>query len=105
MRQRDKKNCAPFVTAYLCTMEYGGPEEGGWCWTRREPIAVRYAVRSGKIDEVQSKLTATLSDEHVPRDRSGRFREFSSVLGGVEVRTYIERVYGENAKIVRPRYE
>lgn len=38
-------------------------------------------------------------------DHRGRFREFSSVLGGVEVRTYVERVYGENARIVRPRYE
>lgn len=37
--------------------------------------------------------------------RSGRFREFSSVLGGVEVRTYIERVFGESEKIARPRYE
>ena len=105
MQQRDKKNCAPFVTAYLCTLEYGGPEEGGWNWTRREVIAVRYAVRAGKIDEVQNKLTAALMDEHVPRDHRGRFREFSSVLGGVEVRTYIERVFGENEKIARPRYE
>ena len=85
-----------FVSAYVITREYGGPEEGGWWWNRWALIQTIPCERKD-APAIRSHLM----------DKYGDMKEgdIYSVLGGQEIETAVEEEAGENETKERPHYE
>jgi len=82
-----------YVNAYSVHRAYGGPEEGGWYYDAREPLASVPVIDKGDdVETVIRILTASLGWEN-PR---GRY----SVVGGPDFEIVVEA--GE-AKATEPR--
>jgi hypothetical protein len=85
-----------YVTAYTVTREYGGAEEGGWYydeWTHILSIPCLYRDTPQVIKDLE---TGALEGYN--------HGDIQSVLGGQEVRYYIEYIPGTKQTRVRPRY-
>jgi hypothetical protein len=121
-----------YLNAYEVTRHYGGPEEGGWWYDHREPVAsipipamvheghqensCRHCdgVRAGIINDTYCDWSfhiLPVSDDHVEffeaylEELYGNRREgdISSVLGGLDIRIVLEENPGERTG--RPQYE
>jgi hypothetical protein len=86
-----------FVNVYEVTRHYGGPEEGGWWYDWAECLEV-YPVR----DEEQGEQVKEWLWENYKHKKYG---DISSVLGGVDIRIYIEDEPKEYESTERPYYE
>lgn len=86
-----------YVNAYRITRHYGGPEEGGWWFDCGEPLGslpcTSQREAKSKVDEMRAKF------EHLAEG------DINSVLGGAEVRVYIEEKFARVFPETRPHYE
>jgi len=86
-----------WVTAYEVSLEYGGPEEGGWYYTSYYPAETLY-VEKGNIEQT---ITA-LKERHHDNLPGG---SIYSVLGGHQIEIHIETKRQQRKTTSRPRYE
>ena len=86
-----------YVNAYRITRHYGGPEEGGWWFDCGEPLGSMPCMSQrdakSKVDDMQAKF------KHLAEG------DINSVLGGAEIRVYIEEEFARVFPETRPRYE
>jgi hypothetical protein len=113
-----------WLSLYRVDLRDGGPEEGGWHWTRRELVAA--VKRSGFLRAEDDPLTSaadadaraalasmaeahglTLDGHHVMRaDGTTRpARGYRSAAPEVDAEIIAERVVGENVNTSAPSYE
>lgn len=86
-----------YVNAYRITRRYGGPEEGGWWFDCGEPLSslpcTSQREARAQVDKMQAKF------KHLAEG------DINSVLGGAEIRVYIEGEFARVFPETRPRYE
>ena len=86
-----------YVNAYRITRHYGGPEEGGWWFDCGEPLGslpcTSQREARAQVDEMQAKFN------HLAEG------DINSVLGGAEIRVYIEEEFARFYPETRPTYE
>jgi hypothetical protein len=93
MRKRQAKKNARLgvVTVYVCDYCYGGSEEGGWYWTRREKVT---SMNARQFKRKQFKLDDNFPFINTGRDLDGKHY---SDYGSCEFyETLREKVSGEN---------
>jgi len=81
-----------YVTVYLVTREYGGPEEGGWYYNRRIPERTW-----GCGVPLPAWLTRIVARYLLGRYDAERYGDIYSVLGGQDVAVYEEHERHEHA--------
>lgn len=117
------EGAAVWLSLYRVELRDGGPEEGGWHWTRRELVAA--VKRSGILRDDADPLTSpedadaraalasvaeahglTLSGHFITRpDGSTRpARGYRSAAPEVDAEILAERVVGENVETSAPSY-
>jgi hypothetical protein len=75
---------------------YGGPEEGGWWYDWYDCIET-YPCRNKNADTVQEQLE--IGYDHIKEG------DISSVLGGTDLKVWIEEKPAESQTKERPYYE
>jgi hypothetical protein len=88
-----------FHSAYHTTLQYGGPEEGGWWYNHNRLIYTIPAARG-----FEKYLHNWLREQFAEFDETSK-RPYHSVLGGQRVSIIIETEPGENETTERPFYE
>jgi hypothetical protein len=113
-----------WLSLYRVDLRDGGPEEGGWHWTRRELVAA--VKRSGFLRAEDDPLTSAADadaraalaavaeahgltlDGHFIARPDGTLRPargYRSAAPEVDAQILAERVIGENVNTSAPRYE
>jgi len=85
-----------YVTAYGVTREYGGPEEGGWWYDWKTHLLSVPCLYRDHLKVIEQLEQGAVGDAN--------WGDISSVLGGHEVRYYIEYIPGTRVSRVAPRY-
>jgi hypothetical protein len=85
-----------FINVYTIDRRYGGPEEGGWWYDWFECVEV-FPVKNSAADD----MVDVLEDEHEHR----KWGDISSVLGGEDVRVWIQESPKESETKRIPHYE
>jgi hypothetical protein len=85
-----------YVNVYAVERCYGGPEEGGWWYDWYDCIET-YPCRNKNADTVQEQLE--IGYDHIKEG------DISSVLGGTDLRVWIEEKPAESQTKERPYYE
>lgn len=88
-----------FINAYAVTQGYGGPEEGGWWYEIREPVASMPVHDPTNIETVAKLLDAYLESEYGDR------REYYSAAGGEDGSLVCEDHPAKAEPETRPHYE
>lgn len=86
-----------WVTAYEVSLEYGGPEEGGWYHMWYHPAETLY-VEKGKTEQAITALKKRHQD-----DLPGG--SIYSVRGGHQIEIHIETKRQQRKTSSRPRWE
>lgn len=97
VRVTEQESPMTCVTVYAVTRHFGGSEEGGWYWNRREAICSIPLVTAGDIAEIE-QVTAFL------RPRFTEQGNIYSVRGGVRYDIVAEREPRENEILVSGSY-
>jgi hypothetical protein len=85
-----------YVTAYEVSRHYGGPEEGGWWFDWYEPLATFPVTDQALVYELQAEVLERYADRI-----NG---DIYSVLGGVDVRAYLETTPFSHTTAEIPHY-
>ena len=93
------------VSIYFVTLEYGGPEEGGWWYDAGEPSSeyaqfTRVFRREAPARDYRARLERVL----IRRLNKGR-RDYRSVLGAGEYRACLDDGLPRAFPAERPHYE
>lgn len=93
-----EEEVARYVTVYVITRHYGGPEEGGWWWNRCGAVASVPLMTPGdpkEVEEVINFLKPRFQDEG----------NIYSVRGGVEYDIIPESEMNENEILCSGGYQ
>lgn len=82
-----------YVNAYRVTRHYGGPEEGGWWWDRRECVETMIAT-----PRTADKIRADMEKKWKKEDWGNIY----SVLDGAEHQVSVERKPAETEQLGKP---
>ena len=110
-----------YVSLYASTQEYGGPEEGGWYWTRRVLVATQQFADKMTAENAVARIQVYAKNLTKDSERSHN-RAMSESCDWLEARgldadflpepdgpeTYevrLETTPGEDENTERPRYE
>lgn len=88
-----------YLVAWEITQSYGGPEEGGWWYDSREPIAVIPCSIAGHVRHGLHLI------EDAFEDRYSNERERTSAAGGADLAVSIQERYPHPEPRERPHYE
>lgn len=93
-------HCNHYVNAYALTQVYGGPEEGGWWFDVKSPLAsVKVYTRNEAI-----RVYGLLLDLY--KDVYDEQRPYNSAVGdGVDLIIYMEEEIGQFSPKEVPHYE
>jgi hypothetical protein len=94
-----------YVTAYMVTRHYGGPEEGGWWYN------LYIATKTKRIPRIYQKNTQralkkiwALADGLKTECSSFEWGNIYHSTGGVAIDVVIENIRHENETTERPHY-
>jgi len=90
------------VSEYRITREFGGPEEGGWWWDRRE--FVRVTSRNLTEDQARAECKRRNKEEQ-DACRECAVHDRFSVLGGADTRWIMEESARQFERVEVPHYE
>lgn len=87
-----------YVNAYELSREYGGQEEGGWYFDAGTPVAC-IRVHNSRDAAIAAKAIHDIWHLAVEGDR-----EYTSVLGGTDIRVSLEHEEASEFPAERPMY-
>lgn len=91
-----------FISEYTVTLNYGGPEEGGWWYDWNEyEVTVDRAGTQDEAYAIARRMNEQARAEH--HERYGY--DYTSVLGGTKTAYFVEEEPGDHQSTSRPFYE